>query len=165
MAEADLTTVEQRMQPGEITLEGFLGSEARALAAIIETDERTLSALALTHASIAEKLDYLTAAGKDIHEQERIVEGRYRLRVREDRGFLPCPFGDGLFRKGEVAMICIATGRTFYWSPLSLHMIRCHGFYGGRGSKYRLEPAEIAEVAGLSVGRKTNDKIPGEKGK
>ncbi|MCX7934423.1 MAG: hypothetical protein N3A66_04090 [Planctomycetota bacterium] len=150
MTEIDLTAVAARMRPGEITLEGFLGNDSRPLAEIIAEDARAVADLGLTPVAIADRLAFFTDAGRDLYERAVIVQGRYRLRVREDRGFLPCPFGDGHFRKGETEMFDQASGQVFYWTPLSLHLIRCHGFYGGRGSKYRLEPIIFAAVAELS---------------
>ncbi len=145
----DLERVEERMRPGELTLHGFLGMDDRALADVLEADERAVRALGRTHAQFAERLAELTDAGRDILEREREVEGRYKVKVRDDRGRLPCPFGDGLFAKGDTVLRDPRTGTRLRWNALTVHLVRIHGFYGGRGSDYRLEPATLAEVLDL----------------
>jgi hypothetical protein len=32
------------------------------------------------------------------------------------------------------------------WSDLSIHLIGAHGFFEGRGSFFRLEPAELVAI-------------------
>jgi hypothetical protein len=33
-----------------------------------------------------------------------------------------------------------------FFTDLQIHLIEKHGFYQGKGSSYRLEPAELAEI-------------------
>lgn len=145
-----LAHVQARMQPGEITLEGFLGEDSRPLADILAADSETIHAGGLSHASIADRLTALTEVGRDLAEREIEVEGRYYVLVREDRGLLPSPWGDGLFPKGEVRLRDGATGYVLRWNELTVHMIRAHGFYGGVGSDFRIDPARAIEILGLT---------------
>lgn len=141
--------VQERMQAGVLTLHGFLGDDDRKLADIIAADGETVGRLGLTHRRIADRLHELGAKGVDIMEREMQVEDRYLVRARDDRGALPSPFGDGAFGKGDIRLRDKRTGRELRWNELTLHMIRAHGFYGGKGSEYRIDPAEAAVLLDL----------------
>ena len=65
-------------------------------------------------------------------------------------GRIPSPWpGEGVFPKGEVELSDRRSGHTVRYTPLSVHLIEAHGFYEGRGSRYRLEPSEICRMLGL----------------
>ena len=145
----ELDRVQERMQPGELTLHGFLGSDDRKLADILAEDAATVRRLRLTHARIADRLADLGRKGVDIMEQELQVEDRYHVRGRDDRGVLPSPWGDGTFGKGDVHLRDERTGHELRWNGLTLHLIRAHGFYGGKGSDYRIDPAAAAAALEL----------------
>jgi len=71
----------------------------------------------------------------------------------EAMGRIPCPWGGcGLFAKGEVVLSDSRTGATLRLTPLSVHFVAAHGFYQGRGSPYRLEPARLVEVLDIPAG-------------
>jgi len=42
------------------------------------------------------------------------------------------------------------SGRRLSGYELSAHLIRDHGFFGGPDTRYRLEPAEVAGILGLT---------------
>ncbi len=151
--EPELDRVQARMQPGELTLRGFLGADHRKLVDIVAQDGEAVGALGLRHDRVADRLLEIMEKGRDMMEREVLVEGRYNVHVRDDRGRLPSPWGDGLFGKGDAEMVDTVTGRRFRWNELTLHMIRAHGFYGGKGSEYRIEPRDIAEVLTLGPER------------
>ncbi|MHC4870994.1 MAG: hypothetical protein ACYTFY_04040 [Planctomycetota bacterium] len=141
--------VQERMQPGVLTLHGFLGTDTRKLADIIAKDNETVLSLGITHEQIADKLAELTEKGRDIMEREVPVNERYLVKVRDDRGVMPSPFGDGNFGKGDVEMTDKTTGNHFKWNDLCIHMIRSQGFYSGVGSEHRLDPRNLFETLEL----------------
>ncbi|NCB38849.1 MAG: hypothetical protein EOM80_08775, partial [Erysipelotrichia bacterium] len=108
----DFDRVQAKMQPGVLTLKGFLGYDDRKLADILAADEQTLLRFGITGGQIAERLQDLADRGADLMEQEIIVDGRYKIRVRDDRGKIPSPWGDGLFEKGDVDMTDTITGKS-----------------------------------------------------
>ena len=146
----ELDAVQERMRPGELTLTGFLGEDTRKLVDILQADEEAVHSRGVSHTQIAGRLKELTEAGRDIMEREVLVEDRFAVRVRDDRGLIPSPWGDGLFQKGDVEMTDRRGGRHFRWNELTLHMVRAHGFYSGRGSSYRLDPADLVDTLGLA---------------
>jgi len=145
----DLHDVAERMQPGAISLRGFLGEDQRDLADILRDDEAAVAALGLSHRRIAGRLDHFTQlalSGYGAHRRE----GDFEVIIEEARGFVRCPFEDsGRFRKGEIHLTKTSTGETLVWTPLLVHMIAAHGFYEGRGAHYRLDPANIRSILDL----------------
>jgi hypothetical protein len=130
-----------------MTLAGFLGSDTRPLAEILEDDQNTVNSLGLTHEQIAERMEYLTREGKRGLGTTVTVADRFEVRVDDVRGFLPCPWAHiGLHPKTNAYVKNVETGEELMWTALSIHLIREHGFYQGRGSPYRLEPAELKRV-------------------
>jgi hypothetical protein len=156
----ELDRVQEKMQPGEITLDGFLGDDDRKLVDILIDDAETVQARGILHKQIADRLDELAEEGRDIAERELEVEDRYKVRVRDDRGVLPSPWGDGRFSKADVHMDDPVTGLSFRWNRLTTHMIREYGFYGGHGSPYRINPADIIRALELSPMEETESPDP-----
>jgi len=149
--EPDFKRIRKRMEPGMMSLHGFLGKDRRKLRDILRADRETVDRLGITHQAIASSLAELTAlASSGLGAPRR--KGDLVVVMREARGFVRCPFGDPRHvRKGEVQLTNTVSGETLLWTPLSVHMIDAHGFYEGKGSRYRMEPEEAAEVLGLSA--------------
>jgi len=145
----ELDLVQSKMQPGVLTLKGFLGSDDRKLADILVADQQSFSRLGITPLQAAERLQQLADLGADLMEEEILVESRYRIKVRDDRGKIPSPWGDGLFEKGDVDLIDNKTGETLKWNRLTLRLMSVHGFCGGIDSEYRLDPEKLVRILDL----------------
>jgi hypothetical protein len=137
-----------RMVPGVLSREGFLGADTRPLSEIIDTDRSAVEALGVTHEQIAGKLRSVLEAA--IGGMGRAVEVSDHLTAvwREAMGKIPSPWADGVFPKGEVELTDRRTGEKLLFTPLSVHLIARHGFYQGRGSRYRIDPATISRIFG-----------------
>ncbi len=152
--------IEQRMAPGVLCRDGFLGTDGRPLDEILDTDRSTVQALGLTHAQIAAPLrDVMEEAMRrygnpvilDRTMRRPATYGTLRAVYREGMGRIPSPFADGLFPKGEIELTDVKTGEAVTFTPLSVHLIAEHGFYEGRGGRYRLEPDAVARLFGLEA--------------
>ncbi|GAB4280428.1 MAG: hypothetical protein Kow0029_25010 [Candidatus Rifleibacteriota bacterium] len=132
-----------------LTLKGFLGNDDRKLADIIAADKLALQKLGIKLEEVCSKLQDLAERGTDLMEQEVKVDDKYLIRVRDDRGKIPSPWGDGLFEKGDVELTDIRNGKKLKWNQLTLRLALAHGFLGGKGSEYRLEPEDLAEILDL----------------
>ena len=141
-----LDGVESEM--GRIGMGSFLGTDKRKLTEILSHDHEGITSLGLAHEEIARRLEEITLAAKKAMGDLVILGDRYEVRAREARGMIPCPWGhrDGLFPKSHVVLKDRKSGETLIWSDLSVHMIRRHGFYQGKGSPFRLEPASVKKV-------------------
>lgn len=129
---------------------GFMGSDRRKLIEVLTDDQGTVHSLGLSHRAIARRLREITEQARGGWGDPVIVEGKFEVEVQEARGKIPCPWPHpGLYCKSHVRLKKIETGETLVWSDLAIHLIEAHGFYQGRGSPYRLEPAELKRILEL----------------
>jgi hypothetical protein len=141
--------ITERMAPGVLCRDGFLGSDRRPLREILEADGHVVAGLGTTHEAIAAKLQGIyDRARAGLGTPVDISEGLTAV-YREAMGRIPCPWGDGSFPKGVVE-VTSSDGETVASTALSVHLIAAHGFYQGRGSPFRLEPAVLARLLGLT---------------
>ncbi len=155
---ADLDRFQRNMLPGIITLEGMLGTDTRKLGDIISADHNDVRRLKTTHAAIARRMRLLREAGVEGLGISIHVVDHFHVRVDNVRGKLPCPFEDGVFQKTFIDVRNDRTGKTIRYTDLHIHMIEEHGFYEGRGSHFRLEPADLVEV--LEIPPEPDDQFP-----
>jgi hypothetical protein len=138
----------ERMKPGAITIQGFLGTDTRSLADIIEADAEEFRRLKLDPEEVADRLEHLRDAGQAGLGEPITVEGRYIVSTGDARGVLPCPYGDGVFHKNSVTVDDERSGVELIYSDLSLHLLRVHGFCQGLESPFRLAPEALARLLG-----------------
>jgi len=143
--------VAARMAPGVLCRDGFVGDEPRRLELILETDASTIAGLGVTHEAIAARLgDIFDRARAGLGTPVPVGEGLVAT-YHEGMGRIPCPWGGcGTFPKGEVELRHAESGERLLFTALSVHMIAAHGFYQGRGSRYRIEPRAAARLLGLT---------------
>jgi hypothetical protein len=139
--------IQEKMQPGIYTRDGFLGTDRRKLIDILIEDDEAVKRMDLTHRQIADRMIEIRDAGMRGLGEFINVEPHYEVRVISVRGKLPCPFGDpGIFPKTNTVVRNTKLDRELTFTDLHIHMVGSHGFYEGKGSPFRLEPAELAEV-------------------
>lgn len=144
----DPEELRKRLSPGELTAEGFLGSDERAVERIMAVDRLELVRLGIAPEALGRKLAALTAVALSRMGGE-IEFGGVKLRAVEARGLIACPFGDeGVHAKAVI--YAEKDGKTLLWSALSAHLADVHGFYGGKGSAFRLDPTQTAKLLGLA---------------
>lgn len=140
-------------QPGHLTKDGFLGCDIRSIEEIIQQDSDFLAQSGISDTLIADRLQWFLNVGNKALESTA-QEDDFYIHVQYDRGMLPCPFGDqGLHPKAVANVRSRKSKKKIQYSQLSVHMIRQHGFYGGKGSSFRLEPEELITYF-LSGGKK-----------
>ena len=136
-----------RMQPGVITLSGFLGNDERHLHEIIETDSRALEALDLTPEEVAARMQYFTDKSFNEFNEDVLVDEHYLVSTDVVRGKLPCPFSHpGVYRKAITTLTNQKNGIVVRWTSLSIHMVERHGFFEGLGSPFRLDPGVLCKA-------------------
>ncbi|MCK9330262.1 MAG: hypothetical protein PHY08_06080 [Candidatus Cloacimonetes bacterium] len=133
-----------KMQPGVLSLSGFLGKDNRHLHEIIEDDFNKLKSLNKTQEDIADRLSFFTDKSKDMIEDYIIIDDKYQVFQEVYRGLVLCPFNHkGTFKKAIIKLINIEKNIEIQWTPLNIHMIKEHCFFEGKGSHYRFEPEII----------------------
>jgi hypothetical protein len=142
-----LRSIQEKMQPGVITRDGFLGSDSRNLIDILEEDDAAVKRMNLEHKTIAERMIELRDAGMRGLGDYISVDPHFEVRVDSARGKLPCPFGDpGVFPKTNTTVRNLNLGREVTYTDINIHLILVHGFYEGRGAAFRLEPSDLVEI-------------------
>jgi len=144
--------IQEKMKPGLITRDGFLGTDRRNLIDILIEDDETVKRMNLTHQVIAGRMLELRDAGMSGLGDFITVEPHYEVRVDSVRGKLPCPFGDpGIFPKTNITVRNTEINREIVYTDLHIHLIYAHGFYEGKGSVFRLEPQDLVEILDVKV--------------
>ena len=139
--------IQEKMKPGVITLDGFLGTDDRNLIDMLVEDEAEVKRLNLTHEQIAARMLELREAGKEGLGDIVAVAPHYEVSVDIARGKLPCPFGHrGLVRKSIIKVRNLGIDREITYTDMNIHMIGEHGFYQGKGSSFRLEIGGLVDI-------------------
>jgi hypothetical protein len=139
--------IQEKLQPGVITRDGFLGSDRRNLVDILEDDEARVKRIKLTHRQIADRMIELRDVGMKGLGDFISVPPHYEIRVDSVRGKLPCPFVDpGILPKTNITVRNLKKNAEIIFTDLHIHLIGSHGFYEGKGSIFRLEPATLADI-------------------
>jgi hypothetical protein len=130
---------------------GFLGSDPRPIDEIIADDARDLEQAGISRHDLVAALEAAYKKSRDALGAIVEVAPGVQAEFFESRGRLPCPFGGcGVFEKGE-ASLSISDSRTpVIVTSLGIHMIATHGFFQGRGSRFRIEPVETAKMLGIT---------------
>ncbi|MFN4189445.1 MAG: hypothetical protein ACK4E2_00415 [Pseudothermotoga sp.] len=143
---AEYIEAQKNMQPGVISSVGFLGDDKRDLVQIIDEDEQIMSQLGLDFEKVAmwmKKL--LDLAVKGLGENV-LVDDKWEVNVYEARGFIPCPFKDGIFRKRVIRVKNTHNKTQIDLSELSIHLFEKHHFLQGKGSPFRIDPYVLKKV-------------------
>ncbi len=139
--------IQERMKPGVITLDGFLGADNRNLIDILVEDDAEVKRLNLTHEKIAARMQELRDAGKEGLGDFISVSPHYEVSVDIARGKLPCPFGHrGLIRKSMIKVRNLEKDREITYTDMNIHMVNEHGFYQGKGSAFRMEISDLIDI-------------------
>lgn len=141
--------VSDKMQPGIITQSGFLGDDTRLLPEIIQHDEERMEYLKLDWDLVTKRLKYFLEEGKKGLGEAITVDEKWLVKVDEPRGFLPCPYADGLHRKTTITLKHKSSNHSILYTSLTLHLLKDHHFLQGKGSFFRIEPDVIKEVLEL----------------
>lgn len=135
---------------GCLSRDGFLGTDPRPMADIVAADLAELRAAGLTPGRVGDFLDAILAAADLAQEQEiHLCGGKVTVRFTPGMGLIPCPFACGFRGDKGAATVILPGGRHFLVSPLSAHLIREHGFFQGRNTAFRLEPADAVQLCRL----------------
>ncbi|MGD9927617.1 MAG: hypothetical protein AB7S66_08705 [Sphaerochaeta sp.] len=144
--------IQQQMQKGVITLNGFLGDDKRKLVDILESDNLTVKNLRRTHEAIAERMKYFRKRGTEGLGEFITVDENFEVKVETVRGVLPSPFGGkGMYGKANTTVRNKKLDKAVVFTDLHIHFIGDHGFYEGKGSPFRLEPEELITVLEVPV--------------
>jgi len=139
--------IQDKMAPGILSLQGFLGDDKRNLYEIIREDEKKILQIGKTKEEIAERMLHFTNQAFESYDGSIIIEEKFEIEYKSVRGRVICPFPDpGSYQKGKINFKNLENNISLSWSPLNIHMIKAHGFFEGIGSANRLEPEILVKA-------------------
>ena len=141
--------LDEILRSSRLVAGGFMGCDTRSVSEIVDADEVQLSKLGFTRKQVAERMRQITNIAKaGLGTWVRIDES-LEAKIDEARGWLVCPWPHpGTFLKRITSIRQTETGASIQWSDLNIHLIGEHGFFEGRGSNFRIEPAELVAIIG-----------------
>lgn len=146
------------MRPGAWDTAGFL-LPSESLATRLATDLELCSLRGFDPERIGIRLRALltAAASSDVGRPRRL--GDHSVTLIRQRGMITCPWADDEFERCPVSPPGDPTANRFRIDShpnvlegfeLSAHLIGAHGFFGGAGTRFRIEPEVAAAVIGAS---------------
>ncbi|MDI1476832.1 hypothetical protein [Polyangium sp. y55x31] len=149
-------SIEDRMRPGVLSMAGFLGLRER-LDDVLKEDASTLASLGVTTAEVADRLRPLVGEAisrywKNPADGAFHVIGMFRVAIHQWRGTQECPWDCDVDSKWSSIDFVIENRRTgdkLRGPGLIVHLIAEHGFFEGKGTRYRVDPRQAVEVLGL----------------
>jgi hypothetical protein len=130
--------------------DGFMGSDQRPLDEIIADDERTIEQTAFSRDALAAALETAYMKTRNALGAVVAIAPDVTGTFEESRGRIPCPFrGCGVFEKGEAIISSSEAPVPLIITSLGIHLIKNHGFFQGRGSRFRIDPVEAAKILGV----------------
>lgn len=124
-----------------------MGSDTRSFSEVIDADSAELARLGFTNEQLAGRMQQITKpAIKGLGTWVRI-DANKEASVEEAKGSLVCPWPHpGRYAKRITTVRNIQSGECISFSDLNTHLIGRHGFFGGRGSMFRIEPKQVVRM-------------------
>jgi hypothetical protein len=152
-----IADLERDMRPGakgEVgSSAGFLGPDEKLLDVLAADNAFVVDDRGLTHQELARHLHAVGAIGRWQSWEHRkfthefVYRGRrFKVATVVTKGFQPSPFLDGTQSGTNVTVENLDAGKKMTYGLLVPYMIERYGFYEGKGTTYRVEPATVLEV-------------------
>lgn len=139
--------LEETLRSSKLVSFGFMGSDTRPLAEIIEADAAELAKLNYTVYDIADRMREITDKARTGLGTAVKISDSLEAAASPARGQVPCPWPHaGRFAKTVVTLRRTDGDRHIRWSALNIHLIEAHGFFEGRGAAFRLDPRELVQM-------------------
>jgi hypothetical protein len=137
--------------PSKFSGDGFLGTDRRTPQEIVNADAIELERAGMDAAALGRALGVIFDRVRQAMGAPVEIMPGVTACYHESRGVIPSPFrGEGTFEKGEVAVSGLPGFGDVVMTRLSIHLIERHGFFQGRGQRYRIEPAAAILLARAS---------------
>jgi hypothetical protein len=153
--------LERVMRPKKLSQAGFLGPDEKLLDILAADNDYVVGKLGLTHQELARHLHAMGALAASLRKRfddrvEILYHGRRYQVVREDtKGLQDSPFEDGTKSGSNVSVKNLTNGKEIRYGLLVPYMVDRYGFYEGKGTSYRVEPARVVEVFDFVVKKKS----------
>jgi hypothetical protein len=151
-----IADLETDMRPGATSkvgsTKGFLGPDESLLEVLAADNRFVVEELGLSHQQLARHLHALGTIGywqqAHMNPQAEFVyhDLRFKVKLELSRGYQYSPFLDGTKTNSYVEVTNLDSSKKIGYSLLVPYMIERYGFYEGKGTPYRVEPAAVIEI-------------------
>jgi len=139
--------LEQILRSSKMAAGGFMGSDSRSFAEIIDADAYEVSKLGYTAQQLSARMQEITVTATRGLGTWVKVDDTHQAMVEEARGSIACPWPHlRRFVKRVTTVRRLDSDQTISWTDLNIHLIAEHGFFEGRGSAFRIEPGKLTKV-------------------
>jgi hypothetical protein len=139
--------LEQILRSSKMAGGGFMGSDSRTVAEIIDADAFEVSKSGYTTEQLSTRMQEITDAATRGLGTWVEIDAQHQAMVEEARGSIVCPWPHlRRFVKRVTTVKRLDSGQTIRWTDLNIHLIVEHGFFEGRGSAFRIEPGTLAKI-------------------
>ena len=139
--------LEQMLRSSKLVAGGFMGTDSRSVAEIIDADTCELTKLGYTAEQITSRMQAITNTAKAGLGNWVRIDDKCQAVVAEARGFTICPWPhSGHCAKRVTTVEQLDSNQAIHFSDLNIHMIAEHGFFEGKGSPFRIEPEKLVAV-------------------
>ena len=136
--------LEQLLRLSRLVAGGFMGSDTRSISEVIDADSTELTRLGFTKEQLAGRMQQITKLAIPGLGTWVRVDDTKEVSVQEAKGSLVCPWPHpGRYAKRITTIRDVQSSESIQWSDLNIHLIGQHGFFGGRGSMFRIEPGAL----------------------
>ena len=136
--------LEQLLRLSRLVAGGFMGSDTRSISEVIDADSTELTRLGFTKEQLAGRMQQITKLAIPGLGTWVRVDDTKEVSVQEAKGSLVCPWPHpGRYAKRITTIRDVQSSESIQWSDLNIHLIGQHGFFGGRGSMFRIEPEAL----------------------
>lgn len=143
----DIQELDISLRASTLVAGGFMGNDPRGVTEVIDTDAGELSRLGVTAGGLAARMKEVTEKAAQAQGTWIEVAPGREGQVDETRGANPCPWRHpGRYFKRVTTVRRKDSDEVIRWSDLNTHMIGVHGFFEGKGSMFRVEPAELVRM-------------------
>lgn len=139
------------LHPSKFSAQGFLGSDRRPIDEIVSEDLWVLERHHVSKEALVQALRHAYDTAQKALGAEVFIHAGVTAIFYESMGRIPSPFrGDGVFEKGEAVVKDVDGGHSIIITRLAIHLIEKHGFFQGKGSRYRIDPLAAIKMFRLS---------------
>jgi hypothetical protein len=139
--------LDKMLSSSKFSADGFMGTDRRDLYEIIDADTAALARSGKSRKDIAARMAQLSEFAESGLGSWVKVEAYLRVRISDTRGQIPCPWAHGFqCSKAITTVERLDTDARIQWSYLNIHLIKDHGFFEGKGAKFRIEPDMLIRI-------------------
>ena len=157
----ELTKAQEKMQPGALSRDGFLGRDHRNLSQIIIEQQAVCNRYCVSWEKLGQLMHKIGREGLATFGAPKVVDEKWEVVADENRGKMACPFPHpGMHQKTIYTVKNLRTNEQVRYTELSCHLIEAHGFFQGLGAEFHNDPEKLFRVFEVGDGCEEMPEVP-----